>query len=480
MTKPLLLATLLASFGVPAAAQTVLTGDYIIEGDLTVQIPSSGAGAPSQGSLYVEEHSIIDGSLCLGNSCFPTMTFANDETLVFRYTQQSIVFDDTSSATSPDRDWKLRINDPQSRADGGIDKFSVEDTTAGTTPFTIEGGAPENALWIDDTTGDIGLGTSFPGTELHIVDGTTPTIRLEQDTSNGAPARIWNIMADDSGLYFNDDGTNFLASPFQILDGNTGNELLVLTNGTVGIGTNDTAAKLHIDLDLDDEKGFFLGDGLAATSVPAAMAHIQSSRGFAKLLIEETFGTANPRTLLNLTNNGRPEIVMANTATNGEWSFGAGTDFFLKVGTVGSTSGAKTKVFTVKGNGDAIVAGTLTTGGTTCGGGCDRVFTEQAIIPGPDYAASMWAQGHLPHVGPTREGAPINVSEKLGGMLNALEHAHVFIDELRHENAQLKMDKAAQDSQFAAQEARIARLEAQLAALVAPHATMNQSEMTSP
>ena len=149
---------------------------------------------------------------------------------------------------------------------------------------------------------------------------------------------------------------------------------------------------------------------------------------------------------------------MGNTATNGEWSFGAGSDFFLKVGTVGSASGAKTKVFTVKGNGDAIVAGTLTTGGTTCGGGCDRVFTDHAIIPAPDYAAQMWSQGHLPHVGPTVEGAPINVSEKLGGMLNALEHAHVFIAALRDENETLRAEKSAM-------EIRLSRVEAELADL---------------
>ncbi|MEZ5716353.1 MAG: hypothetical protein R3D85_15060 [Paracoccaceae bacterium] len=93
------------------------------------------------------------------------------------------------------------------------------------------------------------------------------------------------------------------------------------------------------------------------------------------------------------------------------------------------------------------------TGGTACGGGCDRVFTERAIIPEADYAEAMWTQGFLPHVGPTPEGAPINVSEKLGGMLNALEHAHVFIDR--------------QAQQIEAQNRRIATLEAQVGRMLA-------------
>ena len=71
---------------------------------------------------------------------------------------------------------------------------------------------------------------------------------------------------------------------------------------------------------------------------------------------------------------GRPEIAMVNTATKSECPFGAGTDFVLNTGRVGSTSGAKTKVFTSKSDGDTIVAGMLTAGGTTCGGCCDLVF----------------------------------------------------------------------------------------------------------
>ena len=132
----------------------------------------------------------------------------------------------------------------------------------------------------------------------------------------------------------------------------------------------------------------------------------------------------------------------------------AGTDFFLKVGTMGSQSNAKTKVFTVKNNGDAIVFGTLTTGGTACGGGCDLVFSASYDLPSiSDHAARMYELGHLPNVGPTIENQPINVSDKLGRMLNELEHAHIYIAEL--ERAVRRIPDL---------EARLAAMEARLAA----------------
>ena len=90
-----LISSALFLLAAPVAAQvTTFPDDVVIEGDLTVD-------AGTTGSMYVEGDSVIDGSLCLGNTCQPTTTFANDETLILRYTQHSIVFDDTSSPTAP-------------------------------------------------------------------------------------------------------------------------------------------------------------------------------------------------------------------------------------------------------------------------------------------------------------------------------------------------------------------------------------------
>ncbi|MEQ9676080.1 MAG: hypothetical protein RLO10_16645, partial [Roseovarius indicus] len=72
-----------------------------------------------------------------------------------------------------------------------------------------------------------------------------------------------------------------------------------------------------------------------------------------------------------------------------------------------------------------------------------------------EHAALMWDKGYLPAVGPTLPGQPMNVSEKMGAVLNELEHAHIYIEELHRENA-------AREARF---EARIAALTARLDAL---------------
>ena len=384
------------------------------------------AGVPAAADLLSGD-SYVTGRLCVGANCVNGEGFG-EATLKLKQNITRLTFEDTSStANYPANNWQLWVNDD---AEFGLDRFTIRDRTGDTMPFTVQGGAPDNALWIADT-GFVGLGTSMPGTDLHIVDGGNATIRLETDTSQGGSARIWDISAGYFDLHiFN---RSRLFTPF-VIDKDATSYLLKLGAGKVGINTESPVARLHVrmnstDIYPDNGLGLFVSDAIAGT--PTAMAHLLSSRGQARLRVEETDSTVNPRTLLELANNGRPEIVMANTATDGEWSFGAGTDFFLKTGTVGSASSTKTKVFTVKQNGDAVVFGTLTTGGTFCGGGCDRVFDAGFNLPSiAEHAETMFALGHLPNVGPTVENEPINVSDKLGRMLNELEHAHIYIAEL--------------------------------------------------
>ena len=413
------------------------------------------AGVPAAADLLSGD-SYVTGRLCVGANCVNGEGFG-EATLKLKQNITRLTFEDTSStANYPANNWQLWVNDD---AEFGLDRFTIRDRTGDTMPFTVQGGAPDNALWIADT-GFVGLGTSMPGTDLHIVDGGNATIRLETDTSQGGSARIWDISAGYFDLHiFN---RSRLFTPF-VIDKDATSYLLKLGAGKVGINTESPVARLHVrmnstDIYPDNGLGLFVSDAIAGT--PTAMAHLLSSRGQARLRVEETDSTINPRTLLELANNGRPEIVMANTATDGEWSFGAGTDFFLKTGTVGSASSTKTKVFTVKQNGDAIVFGTLTTGGTFCGGGCDRVFDAGFNLPSiAEHAEAMFALGHLPNVGPTVENEPINVSDKLGRMLNELEHAHIYIAEL--ETSVRRIPRLEAENRALAD--RLARLEALVA-----------------
>ncbi|MEZ5716344.1 MAG: hypothetical protein R3D85_15015 [Paracoccaceae bacterium] len=388
--RPALVAALILAAQGAAALDSFTDGANVSDTDL------------ASADLYVSDVSVLDGNVCIGNGCADTETFAAETLLKLRASVTSIEFDDNSGASFPRRDWRIQINDDLATTSGGLEHFSIRDLSAGTVPFTIEGGQPNATLYLGND-GRVGVGTTLPQARLHLVSGWTPSLRFEQDTSLGYPAQTWQIRPND--LYFDLNNVTASTYPFRVKSDAETN-LLTLAGSHVGIG------------------------GVWAAN-PQATLHLVRNDGSAQLKVQETSLTTSPRSLLYLENNGRPEIVMANIDTGGEWSFGAGTNFVLKQGVVGTTSNAKTKLFEIDPAGNATLTGSLVTGGTACGGGCDRVFTERAIIPEADYATAMWQQGFLPHVGATPEGAPLNVSEKLGGMLNALEHAHVFIDRQR-------------------------------------------------
>ncbi len=103
-------------------------------------------------------------------------------------------------------------------------------------------------------------------------------------------------------------------------------------------------------------------------------------------------------------------------------------------------------------NGDLTIGGSIFTAGS-CSSGCDRVFAPDYDLPTiEEHAAAMWSRGHLPVVGATEEGQPINLSDKTERMLNELEKAHIYIDQL---NAELKQ----KDARIESLEARFSRLE---------------------
>lgn len=97
-----------------------------------------------------------------------------------------------------------------------------------------------------------------------------------------------------------------------------------------------------------------------------------------------------------------------------------------------SKLGTGTSEFTLAANGALTITGSLKTGGTTCGGGgCDLVFQPGTdLLSLREHADSMWALGYLPAVGPTPEMMPINLTEKVGGILHELELSHIYIEQL--------------------------------------------------
>ncbi|MEZ5716330.1 MAG: hypothetical protein R3D85_14930 [Paracoccaceae bacterium] len=405
----------------PAAARLTATAALILA--------TGAAGATD----FTDSVSVIDNLLCVGPDCGPS---ASEPAIVgaagikLKGNALTIRFEDTGPSPDSDRDWQITANN-----NAASENFYVRDVESSTTPFWIEGGAPSNALRIDPS-GRIGIGTANPVTSIHVIEGGEPAVLLERDGRLGLSPYYWLIEGNEDTFNIRPDGD----FTFSIRKGAPSGAFVLDDFGNLGLG-------------------------LAVGGVPEASLHIKRTNGTASLLVEETNASTSPRTLLNLKNNGRPEIVMANTDTGGEWSFGAGTNFILKQGAVGSASSAKTKLFEISGSGNATLAGTLTTGGPSCASGCDAVFAADYALPSiADHAARMFALGHLPNVGPTAPGAPVNLSERYGRILNELEHAHIYIaqqeDRLTRQTARI----ARQEAQIASQAARLTRLEARLSA----------------
>ncbi len=387
---------------------------------------------------------IVVGSICVGQDCNNGENFGFD-TGRYKENNLRIHFDDTStSASFPSNDWRITINDS---SNGGSSYFAVEDATAGNIPFRVEAGAGANALHVDASGGNVGLGTATPVVELHVVDGDSPTMRLEQNGSSGFTPQTWDLAGNETNFFVR-DVTNGSLLPFRIRPSAPTNSIYVDTDGDVGMGTASPSAELHV----------------------------RRTDGSAQFLVEEAGSTAGFRYLLVLDNS-------AGGGTAFQFNNASHSIDFNNTGAVGSEEfrinhvDGDSQEFSLDQAGNVIITGTMTTGGVTCGGGCDLVFQpSKYTVPSiEEHATFMWKNSFLKAVGPTPEGAPMNVSEKVGGILNELEHAHIYIEQL---NNKIK----AQTEKIENLEAQIDKmetLETQLAELSQLVTTLNKTHNSS-
>jgi hypothetical protein len=184
----------------------------------------------------------IQGSLCFGIDCVSSESFGFD-TGRYKENNLRVHFDDTSAAASfPGNDWRIIINDS---SNGGASYFGIEDATAGRIPFRVEAGAPRNALTVDSN-GDVGIGTASAVVELHIKDGDSPTVRLEQDATSGFGAQTWDIAGNEANFFIR-DVTNGSQLPFRIKPEANTDALFIDANNEIGLGTSSPEAKLDIE-----------------------------------------------------------------------------------------------------------------------------------------------------------------------------------------------------------------------------------------
>ena len=172
--------------------------------------------------------------------------------------------------------------------------------------------------------------------------------------------------------------------------------LFIDSDGDVGVGTNTPQGKLHT-----------YGDGVQ-------LAYYESGNGGAVQVRFRTDSQNRRFLAVNNANEVKSQLIFLDNRINFTGQTDTGANLWLSVGP------------------DGIISQ-----GPSCGSPCDGVFDPEVFeVPTIEaHAAQMWTQKHLPAIGPTKPNEPINMTEKVGGIIHELEVAHIYIERL-HERLQ--------------------------------------------
>ncbi len=278
-------------------------------------------GAVSPGLTAVNDQVIPDDlivqvKLCVGLDCVNNEDFG-DDAIRLKENNLRIAFNDTSVGAFPSNDWQLQANDS---ASGGANKFAIVDQTVTRTLFTVLAGAPDDAVVIDSS-GKLGLGTSAPAVDLHLVTGMTPSLRLEQTPAGGFAAQTWDIVGDHTGFAVR-DATGGGALPFQIHPGAPTSSIDIGPSGNVGIGLAGPTERLHVNGD-----AFIAGHLRARDTVQVDGIMVELSDSGAKTRIEPVNGAHVLERLLTIPIS----TWRYKTDATGEWHMGVMAQHFFAV-----------------------------------------------------------------------------------------------------------------------------------------------------
>lgn len=220
---------------VQAGSFTVAKGAVVSPNEVEQMLKTGKPSTPVSNTFFTDDVS-ARGGLCGGFDCTSAESYGL-ATAKLKANNTRLKFEDTSTTAGfASTDWQLSANDTFS---GGANKFFVEDLTAATVPVVIEGGTPNNALYVDST-GRIGLGTSTPGRDLTISVPVSAMIRMEQ---NASPFQAWDIIANDANFYVRD--VNHEGNPFIIKTSAPGNTLVLDSTGRIGLGVASPLYQIH-------------------------------------------------------------------------------------------------------------------------------------------------------------------------------------------------------------------------------------------
>lgn len=193
----------------------------------------------------VNDDQIIQGSLCVGNDCASDENFEFD-TVRLSENNLRLHFNDTSSSNSfPANDWRIVVNDSENDGDN---YFAIDDATNSVRPFTVQANSVSDALVVsNESQGYIGMGTDTPASEIHVSHGDTPTLRLDQDGSNGYGQYTWDVASNEANFFVR-NVTNGSRLPFRLFP-DARDDGVVVTSNRVGLGTSQPTASLHLTSD---------------------------------------------------------------------------------------------------------------------------------------------------------------------------------------------------------------------------------------
>lgn len=410
------------------------------EGKRTPQANSStGLHAGTDATLHAgtndvvtADDEIIQGSLCVGLDCVNNESFGFD-TIRLKENNDRIKFDDTStSAGFPNHDWQLTANDS---ASGGANKFSIEDITAATVPFTVTGSAPTNSVFVDST-GRLGLRTATPVLDIHVATSNTPAMRLEQNNSGGFTAQTWDVAGNEANFFVR-DVTGGSRLPFRIRPGAPTSSIDIAADGRVGVGTASPSGKVHVMVTSETNSGSVTAWTDKYLVIGTASSSTSPGLGFG----------------LNAGNNtGIVQALSPNVAFNnlalqpGGGSVGIGTE----------TPSSKLTV----NNGDIrVINGSFIDDGVTVIAP-DYVFEPgYKLMPITEVASYVRENKHLPKI-PSAENFKkdgINVSHLQMSLLEKVEELTLYTASQNDEIAQLKSQNQKLQDRLAALEQAIAK-----------------------
>jgi len=392
---------------------------YVATSAVELSTSSARDDLPTTADQVIPDDLITQGSLCVGLDCVNNESFGFD-TVRLKENNTRIAFDDTSSSAGfPANDWQLLANDS---ASGGLNKFSLEDITNAKTPWVVLANAPTNSFYLAST-GKVGFRTSTPALDLHMYTSDTPAIRFEQSNAGGFTAQTWDIGANEANFFVR-DVTGGSRLPFRIRPGAPTSSVDISASGNVGVGTASPGASLDV---------------ARAGDSTVRLTNLLTS-GFTNDWDVRNNVATGRLTFTDDSTGARVPIKFAPNAVNN----------LLRVGVLATN--------TVDINGNLVVTGTITP---------DYVFEKGFRMPTiGEHADFMWENKHLPKLQPALANAEgkgvINVAQRAQGMLEELEYAHVYIDQLHQDVRAMEKDMKRKDQELAELRAEVAQIKAEL------------------